>query len=246
MEQKDQHLREELARLEQRLADPAIFSNKDYPKLAKRRQELENIVRLFDERIDLLRQKEEAKAIGQQSGDHDLTDLANIELEELEDQLATNETDLRELLIIKDPNDDRDVVIEIRAAAGGDEASLFAADLYRMYLRWAERHNYKAELIDENPSEVGGFKEIIFEMKGRGAYSRLKYERGVHRVQRVPVTEASGRIHTSTANLRFNLHQLLPRKTIAPAFIGCVYFRTANRQPFITHFWFIDLAEVEP
>lgn len=201
MEQKEKHLREELEQLEKRLSDPSIFSSKEYPKLAKRRQELENIVRLFDDRSDILRKQDEARDMVEQSGDRELIELANIELEELADQLVENETDLRELLTPKDPNDDRDVVIEIRAAAGGDEASLFAADLYRMYTRWAERHGYKVELVDESPSEVGGFKEIIFGVRGTDIYRQLKLEAGVHRVQRIPSTESQGRIHTSTVTV---------------------------------------------
>jgi peptide chain release factor 1 len=201
MEQKEQHLRQEFAELEKRFNDPAIFGSKEYPKLAKRRQQLEEIINLFDERADAVRKQEEANDLVSQSGDAELIDLAKMELEEIADQLATNEAQLRELLTPKDPNDDRDVVIEIRAAAGGDEASLFAGDLYRMYTRWAERHNYKVELIDESPSEVGGYKEIIFGVRGDDIYKQLKFEAGVHRVQRVPSTESQGRIHTSTATV---------------------------------------------
>jgi peptide chain release factor 1 len=200
MEQKEQHLREELAQLEERLADPSIFSSKEYPKLAKRRQALEDIIRLFDERVTLLQQKGDAETLVQ-SDDRELADLAKIELEEIEPKLAENDATLHEALTPKDPNDDRDIVMEIRAAAGGDEASLFAADLYRMYTRWAERHNYKVELIDESPSEVGGFKEIIFGVRGDDIYKQLKFEAGVHRVQRVPSTESQGRIHTSTVTV---------------------------------------------
>lgn len=201
MEQKHEHLRKEFAELETRLADPGIFSSKEYPKLAKRRQALEDTLRLFDERASLLGQKEEAETILKEGGDQELVDLAGMELEELGPKLEAVEEQLRELLTPKDPNDDRDVVIEIRAAAGGDEASLFAAELYRMYIRWAERHNYKVELIDESPSEVGGYKEIIFAMRGDDIYKQLKFEAGVHRVQRVPSTESQGRIHTSTVTV---------------------------------------------
>jgi peptide chain release factor 1 len=201
MEQKEEHLRKEFAELEQRLSDPAIFSSKEYPKLAKRRQALQDTIGLFDERKTLLGQKQESEGIIKDGGDQELIDLANMELEELGPKLAANEDRLRELLTPKDPNDDRDVVIEVRAAAGGDEASLFAAELYRMYIRWAERHNYKVELIDESPSEVGGYKEIIFGMRGDDIYKQLKFEAGVHRVQRVPSTESQGRIHTSTVTV---------------------------------------------
>lgn len=201
MEQKEKHLREEFAALEKRLEDPAIFSSKEYPRLAKRRQQLETILNLFDQQDDLQRQKQEATDIIDQGADRELVDLAKMELEDLENQLASNDAELHELLTPKDPNDDRDVVMEIRAAAGGDEASLFAADLYRMYTRWAERHNFKIELIDEAPSEVGGFKEIIFGVRGEDIYRNLKLEAGVHRVQRVPSTESQGRIHTSTVTV---------------------------------------------
>jgi peptide chain release factor 1 len=200
MEQKEQQLRQELIQLAQRLDDPAIFSSKEYPKLAKRRQALEEIIRLFDERVALVRQQGETTVMAQ-GDDRELAELAKIELGELEEQLTKIDEALRDALTLKDPNDDRDVVIEIRAAAGGDEASLFAGDLYRMYVRWAERHKYKVELIDESPSEVGGYKEIIFGMRGDDIYKQLKFEAGVHRVQRVPSTESQGRIHTSTATV---------------------------------------------
>ncbi len=200
MQQKEAHLRSELQELTGRLNDPAIFSSKDYPKLAKRRQELENTIALFDERATLLRNRSEAEALAS-GNDADMAELARAELDELASKITANDDALQAALTPKDPNDERDVVIEIRAAAGGDEASLFAADLYRMYIRWAERHRYKVELIDEAPSEVGGFKEIIFGMRGEDMYKLLKFEAGVHRVQRVPSTESQGRIHTSTATV---------------------------------------------
>jgi len=200
MEQKEQHLREEFEQLEQRLVDPAIFSSREYPKLAKRRQALEDIIRLFDERAALAQHKQEAETLAQ-GDDRELAELAKVELDDLSEKIAANDETLHAALTPKDPNDDRDVVIEIRAAAGGDEASLFGADLYRMYSRWSERHGYKVELIDESPSEVGGFKEIIFGVRGDDIYKQLKFEAGVHRVQRVPSTESQGRIHTSTATV---------------------------------------------
>lgn len=200
MEQKEASLRAEFTELEGRLGDPGIFSSKEYPRLAKRRQELADILELFDRQADLTRQQTEATALAE-GGDRELAELARLELAQLENDLAENQAALAAALIPKDPNDDRDVVIEIRAAAGGDEASLFGADLYRMYVRWAERHNYKVELIGESPSEVGGFKEIIFGVRGQDIYKQLKFEAGVHRVQRVPSTESQGRIHTSTATV---------------------------------------------
>lgn len=200
MEQKETLFRQELQHIEDRLQDPSIFSSKEYPKLAKRRQFLENTIALFDERNQIAKSRQDAQEMAQGS-DAELAELAKLELEELESRHEKNQEQLREALTPKDPNDDRDVVIEIRAAAGGDEASLFAAELYRMYVRWAERHNYKVELIDEAPSEVGGFKEIIFGVRGEDIYKQLKFEAGVHRVQRVPSTESQGRIHTSTVTV---------------------------------------------
>lgn len=200
MQQKEQHLRKELAELAIRLDDPTIYSSSEYPKLAKRRTSLETTVGLFDKRLQLATQKAATQEIAE-SGDLELAEMAKAELEELETQIAANEAALEEALTPKDPNDDRDVVVEIRAAAGGDEASLFAGDLYRMYIRWAERHDYKVELISESPSEVGGYKEIVFGVHGEDIYKQLKFEAGVHRVQRVPTTESQGRIHTSTVTV---------------------------------------------
>jgi len=200
MEQKQQHLRNELSELTERLSDPAIYGSKEYPKLAKRRTELETLVGLFDEQSSLQDKQAQAQVLAS-GNDADLAEMAAAELEELKAQLAANTAKLQEALTPRDPNDDRDVVIEIRAAAGGDESSLFAGDLYRMYVRWAERHHYKMELIDEVPSEVGGFKEVIFAVRGENMYKQLKFEAGVHRVQRVPSTESQGRIHTSTTTV---------------------------------------------
>jgi len=200
MEQKEKALRAELTELVGRLDDPGIFSSKEYPKLAKRRTELERVISLFDEHTSLTEARDEAlEMVG--GSDPELIELAQMELTDLAEKMTLNDTALQEALTPKDPNDDRDVVIEIRAAAGGDEASLFAGELYRMYVRWAERHRYKVELIDEAPSEVGGYKEIIFGIKGEDMFKQLKFEAGVHRVQRVPATESQGRIHTSTATV---------------------------------------------
>jgi peptide chain release factor 1 len=200
MENREQNLRAELSELEQKLQDPQIFSDKNYPKLAKRRSELEQLVALFNEKQKLLHDKAEAEELAQNS-DGEMQDMARAELEDVEHKLKANEATLAEALTPKDPNDERDVIVEIRAAAGGDESSLFGGDLYRMYARWAEAHNFKLELISESPSEVGGFKEIIFAIRGVDAYKNLKFEAGVHRVQRVPVTESQGRIHTSTVTV---------------------------------------------
>jgi peptide chain release factor 1 len=134
-------------------------------------------------------------------GDSEMTELAKAELEELEPKITAVDEELAEALTPKDPNDEKDIVIEIRAAAGGDESAIFGGELYRMYVRWAEAHGYKTELISESPSENGGFKEIVFEVHGDDAYRMLKFEAGVHRVQRVPATESQGRIHTSTVTV---------------------------------------------
>lgn len=200
MDKKEELLRTEYTQLQERLADPTIFGQKEYPKLAKRNTELEHIVTLFDEKHRLAKATTEADELVH-GKDTELADLARSELEELADQTTKNDTELSTALTLKDPNDGRDVIIEIRAAAGGDESSLFAGELYRMYARWAEVHHYKLELLDENPNEVGGFKEIIFAVRGVDAFKYLKFEAGVHRVQRVPVTESQGRIHTSTVTV---------------------------------------------
>jgi peptide chain release factor 1 len=200
MDQKEATLRTELADLQSKLQDPAVFSDPGYPKLARRQKQLEDTVALFDERQKLLKDKAAAEEL-QNGPDADLQEMARLELEEIADNLQANEDALAEALTPKDPNDEKDAIVEIRAAAGGDEASLFAADLYRMYSRWVEAHSYKLELISESPSEVGGFKEIIFAVRGDNIYKQLKFEAGVHRVQRVPTTESQGRIHTSTVTV---------------------------------------------
>jgi peptide chain release factor 1 len=200
MDHKEQQLRTEFAELEQQLQDPAIFSDKQYPKLAKRRSQLEQLVNLFDIKSQLAEAKTQAEEM-LQSSDAELTELAKTELNELAEKIARNDQALTEALTPQDPNNDRDVIIEIRAAAGGDESALFAGELYRMYVRWCETHGYKTELINESPSEAGGFKEISFMVRGEEAYRNLKFEAGVHRVQRVPATESQGRIHTSTVTV---------------------------------------------
>lgn len=199
MDSKEQQIRDELAELSKKLADPAVYSDKSYPKLAKRKSGLDNLAALFDESKYLSDQIIQAQELVAAGGE--LSELAAEELHELEDKKLANEQALQLALTPKDPNDEKDVIVEIRAGAGGDEASLFAGDLYRMYARWCENHKYKIELLDESPSEAGGFKEIVFNVRGLEAYKNLKFEAGVHRVQRVPVTESQGRIHTSTATV---------------------------------------------
>jgi peptide chain release factor 1 len=187
--------------LDHLLADPEVVS--DPPRLAqlaRERAELEEVVQLYRQ----LRQTDQEILEAEQlleGPDHDLAELAAEELERLRKLRDDLYQDLRQRLAPKDPNDEKDVIMEIRAGTGGEEAALFAADLFRMYARYAERQGWKVEVLSSSPTELGGFKEIIFEVRGRGAYSHLKHESGVHRVQRVPVTESGGRIHTSTATV---------------------------------------------
>jgi peptide chain release factor 1 len=170
-------------------------------ELNKERIDLEPLVERSKEyRRDMIR-LEDARAILATEADLEMQQLAQSEIEELEPRLAKLEKELKLMLVPKDPRDDKNVFVEIRAGTGGEEAAIFAADLYRMYTRFAERHNWKVEMMDSNAIGIGGFKEVIFQVKGQGAYSKLKYESGVHRVQRVPATESSGRIHTSTATV---------------------------------------------
>jgi peptide chain release factor 1 len=198
-EDQEKSLRAEYVASQQDFTDPEIFKRPDYPKLAKRQQELKEIVNLFDNLHSLQQQHQKTQEFIKEGGE--LSELAQAELHEIEAKQSLVEQQLNAALIVKDPNDSKDAVVEIRAAAGGDEASLFAADLYRMYSRWAEHHGYSIELVNENPSEVGGFKEIIFWVRGREIYKQLKFEAGVHRVQRIPSTESQGRIHTSTVTV---------------------------------------------
>jgi peptide chain release factor 1 len=200
MDQKEQSLRDELAQLDEQLQDPSIYSDPAYPKLAKRKSVLDDLIALFDEKAKLAADKSAAEEL-RAGSDPELKEMAEMELAELEDKIASNEEKLVEALTPQDPNNDRDVIIEIRAAAGGDESSLFAGELYRMYARWAENHGFKLELVNESPSDAGGFKEITFAVRGVEAYKNLKFEAGVHRVQRVPVTESQGRVHTSTVTV---------------------------------------------
>jgi len=184
------------------LADPAIFSQPpEYARLRKEHADTLEVVERFAEYRDVLKRLGEARHILAEGGDRELAELAQAEIDELSVRQTALEEALKKLVLPKDPNDDKNVFVEIRAGAGGDEAALFAADLARMYTKYAEAHRWKVEVMDSSPTGVGGLKEVIFFVQGRGAWSRLKFERGVHRVQRVPVTEASGRIHTSTVTV---------------------------------------------
>jgi peptide chain release factor 1 len=185
--------------LTQQLADPEVVSDsKRYQKTAKAHAELGELVEKFREYKDLERGIADTKAMVREESDVELKTMAEEELAGLEDRLARCEHELKLLLLPKDPNDERNVILEIRAGTGGDEAALFVADVFRMYTRYAEAQRWRVEILSSNPTGIGGFKEVIALVEGKGVYSRLKYESGVHRVQRVPATEASGRIHTST------------------------------------------------
>ncbi len=192
-------LRTEQTSLSDFLSQPDAFSDPGYAKKTRRLNELAEIVTMGERQKEITKQLSEATEMA--SGNDELAELAREEVPALEAEYKTIGDKLFDLLTPKDPNDEKDVIIEIRAGAGGDEASLFAAELFRMYSRFAERHNLKVELVNENPSEAGGFKEVIFSLKGADVYSTLKFESGVHRVQRVPATESQGRIHTSTVTV---------------------------------------------
>ncbi|HSF07119.1 MAG TPA: peptide chain release factor 1 [Methylomirabilota bacterium] len=190
---------EELGRA---LADPRVYGNPhELARLRKEHAETAEIVEHFQEYREILRRLGEARHLLGEEGDHELQELAQAEVAELSRKQADLEIELKRLLVPRDPNDDKNVFLEIRAGAGGDEAALFAADLARMYTKYAERQRWKVEVMDSSATGVGGLKEMILFVQGRGAWSRLKYERGVHRVQRVPVTESAGRIHTSTVTV---------------------------------------------
>lgn len=185
--------------LERLIADPANIH--DYERIAQyaqERAELTDLVATARQYRQALDEAQQAEAL---LDDPDMADLAREEVERLNTLILDLETQLRRMLLPKDPRDNKNVIVEIRAGAGGDEAGLFAADLFRMYSRYAEDHGWKVDVLSAHETGVGGYKEIIFQVRGHGAYSRLKYESGVHRVQRVPVTESQGRIHTSTATV---------------------------------------------
>ena len=192
-------LKNERADLSNFLARPDAYGSPDFTVKNKRFSELETLISKGEERENLEKNLVEAKELANEGGE--LAALAKLEITETEARLTELEEELFILLTPKDPNDEKNIIMEIRAGAGGDEASLFAAELYRMYLRWCESNGYKVELISESANDSGGYKEVIFMIKGDAPYSKLKFEGGVHRVQRVPVTESQGRVHTSTATV---------------------------------------------
>lgn len=192
-------LKAELTQLGTFLSRPDAFSDPDYAEKTRRLTELEELITIANRQVTLKQQLAEAQELS--GGNDELAELAKLEIPELESEIAELDEKLFVMLTPKDPNDDKNVIIEIRAGAGGDEASLFAAELLRMYLRYCETHGLKTELMSESPNDVGGYKEVVFMVKGDSPYARLKFESGVHRVQRVPATESQGRIHTSTVTV---------------------------------------------
>jgi peptide chain release factor 1 len=189
--------------LNEQMADPALVKDHGHlSDLAREQSEIEPIVTEYRAWISAQEELEGAQMLmAEVGGDEEMAQMARAEVERLTAEQEQREERLRLLLVPKDPLAEKNVIVEVRAGTGGDEAALFAGDLFRMYARWAEEHGYKTDIMSQAETGIGGFKEVIFQVKGRGAYSRLKFESGVHRVQRVPVTEAQGRIHTSTATV---------------------------------------------
>ena len=199
MFQKLEEVEKRYDELTEKISDPEVIARQsEWQKLMKEHSEITDIVAKYREYKNVKKSIEDAKAM---LNDSELKELAEMEIEEGKEKLPKIEEELKILLIPKDPNDDKNVICEIRAGAGGEEAALFAGTLFRMYSMYAERKHFKLEILNENETGLGGYKEITFMISGKGAYSRLKFESGVHRVQRVPDTESSGRIHTSTATV---------------------------------------------
>ncbi|MGI6149314.1 MAG: peptide chain release factor 1 [Limnochordia bacterium] len=188
--------------LNKKLGDPEVIGDPNaYKRLAKAHAELEEIVNEFRSYKSVLQDLEDARAMLREDNDPEFTAMLRDEVDSLESRQEELERRLQILLLPKDPNDEKNVIMEIRGGTGGEEAALFAGTLFRMYSRYAEEQRWNVEIMSSNPTELGGFKEVIFMIEGKGAYSRLKFESGVHRVQRIPTTESGGRIHTSTATV---------------------------------------------
>lgn len=198
MDEKIKSLELELTQLNQFLENPKAYLENDFAAKSKRKAEVESILDLNNEISRAEQQIKDDEAI---VSDSELGEMAKLEIQELTEKIAELTRQLEDKLIPRDPDDDKPVIMEIRAGAGGDEASLFAAELYRMYLRYAEKHGFKVELMNESLNETGGVKEVVFKMDGETPFGTMKFEGGVHRVQRVPVTESQGRIHTSTVTV---------------------------------------------
>ncbi|MBQ7630224.1 MAG: PCRF domain-containing protein, partial [Selenomonadaceae bacterium] len=197
-----QKVEDRFREIESQLGDPSVVANVDrFTKLTRELATLEPIVKKFREYKKILEQIDEDKILVETADDDELKSIAAEELADLRKSKAELDKELPILLLPRDPNDDKNVIVEIRGGVGGEEAALFAGDLFRMYTRYAENQGWKVDIVDANPTTIGGFKEISFTVDGHGAYSKLKYESGTHRVQRVPVTESSGRIHTSAVTV---------------------------------------------
>lgn len=195
-------IEEKIRKLEEDLSNPELLANpKEYQKVAKEHAELAPIVEMYRSYTKAKLQLAENQELLENEEDPEMRELIRQELSTLEKAVDSTEDELKMMLAPKDPNDEKNVILEIRAGTGGDEAALFVSDLIRMYSRYAELQHWNVEILDSHPTGIGGFKEIIAAINGRGAYSRLKYESGVHRVQRVPVTESQGRIHTSAVTV---------------------------------------------
>jgi len=189
-------------KLSELLCDPDVANDPSkLRELSKEQSDLQETYEAYKEYEQVLQQHQDAKQMLGEKLDDEMREMVKMELEELQDRREELEERLHVLLLPKDPNDDKNVIVEIRGAAGGDEAALFAGDLYRMYTRFADVQGWKVEVMESNVNDLGGFKEIVFMIRGKGAYSKLKFESGAHRVQRVPETESGGRIHTSTATV---------------------------------------------
>jgi peptide chain release factor 1 len=202
MFEKLQEVEDRYEELTAKLGDPSIVNDQqEFHRIAKTHSDLTEIVTNWREYKDTRKQLTETEAMLHDKIDDEMRDLAQMELDELKDKIVSQEEHLKVLLLPKDPNDEKNVIVEIRAGTGGEEAALFAGDLLRMYTRYAERRRWKSELLSTDNTGIGGYKEAVIEIKGQGAYSALKFEGGVHRVQRVPATESSGRIHTSAATV---------------------------------------------
>lgn len=202
MLEKLESVKDNFRELTDKLTNPDVIANQaEFQRLCKKRAEMEPIIVAYDNYSIMLKKLEDAKAMVETETDSELKELAEQEVEELQPQIVKAEGELKYLLIPKDEDDQKNTIFEIRAGTGGEEAALFAADLYRMYTRYAERQGWKCELMSMNDTGLGGIKEVVFSIQGTGVFGKLKFESGVHRVQRVPETEAGGRIHTSAATV---------------------------------------------
>ena len=195
-------IQEKYEDLGRQLSDPEVIGNqKEFQKLAKAHASLTEIVEKYKQYKTVLQGIEDSKEMLEIETDPEMKEMVQVELDELTEQVPTLEDQISILLLPKDPNDEKNVIMEIRGGAGGDEAALFAGDLFRMYSRYAEKNGWKIDVLNSHANDVGGFKEVVFSIEGEGAYSKLKFESGVHRVQRIPTTESGGRIHTSTVTV---------------------------------------------